>query len=98
MVNSLFNAEEQRVINLVRIKLQVMFVSDLLEAQSNKIKECFWSGRRDKFSSSKFKWPQVLTDDRATVLWKKFLTTIATSDRNLLSPINTSWPTVPHRE
>ena len=42
--------EQCRLVNLVRLKLQVIFISDLLEPGSNKVKECYLKEKNDKFN------------------------------------------------
>ena len=50
------------MINLVWLKLQVIFISNLLEPKINRVKECFWQGKRDKFLVSSYKWPDAKPD------------------------------------
>ena len=46
--------EQHYLINIIRLKLKVFFISDLLESGTNWIKECYWKGRSNKFSKSKY--------------------------------------------
>ena len=50
-----FNSNQLYYINVVRIKLQVIFVSDLLVINTNWVKECYLKGQKDKFTIIKFK-------------------------------------------
>jgi len=72
------------------MKLQVIFISNLLEPKTNRVKECFWQGKRDKFSTSSCKWPDAKLDSIAISTWQAFMKNITSSDRIVLSPVNTS--------
>ena len=48
------------------MKLQIIFLSDLLEPSSNIIKEYYWEGKKDKFSRSNYCWPIIKLDNKAT--------------------------------
>ena len=39
------------------MKLRVIFVSDLLEINLNRIKEYFWKGYKNRFTESVYRWP-----------------------------------------
>jgi hypothetical protein len=55
MINSkVFNQKQQYIINIVQLCLQIIFISDLVKMNTNKIKDCYWSVERDKFSESKY--------------------------------------------
>ena len=86
----IFNNQQLYLINLVRIKLQVIFISDLLITNLNQIKECYLKGRRDHFIKSNFMWPQAEPNNQAIKLWERLMRMIALSTRCLHSPINTS--------
>ena len=49
-----FNKEKLYLINLTWIKLYVIFISDFLEHNSNRIKKNYLKEKSDRFSSSKF--------------------------------------------
>ena len=49
-----FPLEKILLINLVYIKLQLLFISNLLEPSSNCIKDYYWQGWRDRFLSSSY--------------------------------------------
>jgi len=72
------------------MKLQIIFLSDLVEHSSNRIKENYLKGKRDKFSLSQFYWPIINTDKKATKVWCSFLSLITNQEGILLSLLNTS--------
>ena len=78
------------IINLVRMKLQVIFISDLLKPSLNKIKECYWDGKKDRFVSSRYRWPIVKPNKKVMKIQKIFLKQITTQSRILTSPISTT--------
>ena len=43
----------------MRVRLQLIFISDLLESRRNKIKEYYWLERKDRFTKSVYKWPEA---------------------------------------
>ena len=49
-----FNKDQTCLINIVRIKLQVVFISDMLEHGTNRIKEKYQKGEKDRFTISSF--------------------------------------------
>ena len=58
------------LVNLIRIKLQVIFISDLLCFRTSRVKDCFWEGEVDKFAKSRCNWPIVLLDKVVILQWK----------------------------
>ena len=60
-----FNKEQLYLINLSRMQLRIIFISDLLEYRTNKVKENYSKGERDRFCSSQFHWLVVERDNRA---------------------------------
>ena len=72
------------------MKLQIIFLSNFVEYSSNRIKENYLNGKRDKFSSSYFHWPIIITNKRATKVWYSFLSLITNQEGILLSLLNTS--------
>ena len=71
------------------MKIQVNFVLDLLELYSNRIKECYWQGRKDYFTKSICKGLIAKLDKTVLTLWKQFLDYITNSDQILTFPVNT---------
>ena len=49
-----FLKESIQLINLVRMRLNIIFILDLLKYNTNRVKECFQK-RRDRFTCSTFK-------------------------------------------
>ena len=92
-----FSIYQKYIINIIHIKLQIFFISNLLDSALNRIKDCYWNRRRDKFIKSRFRQPQAEPDSSAIITWKLFLKHITNHDRVLLSPINTSSPFTAHR-
>jgi len=72
------------------MKLQVIFISDLLEHKSNRVKENYLKGKRDRFSLIMFLWLSIVTDRKVSTIWQSFLLLITNQEDLLLSPINTS--------
>ena len=73
------------------MKLQIIFLSDLLELLSNIIKEYYWEGKKDKFSRSNYRWPIIKPDNKVTIIWRHFLQSISTQNWTLSSYINTTY-------
>ena len=84
------NRDQSCIINISRIKLQVVFISEMLEHGTNRIKENYQQGEKDRFTISSFHWPHVTCNKKATKVWKIFIAHISNSEGNLLSPLNTS--------
>ena len=82
-----FNKSSQQLINSVRIHLQVIFLSDLVQGNSNRTREKMFKGEKDLFMQSKQFWPMANPSKKAKRLWKNFLSQINYHDRTLLSPI-----------
>ena len=82
----IFNKTELYHFNILWVHLQIIFVLDLLQPNTNKIKLCFWTGSWDQSISTKYKWPSVIPAPIAITLFKRFLYTISTHN-HLLSPI-----------
>ena len=59
LLTKLFSPQDLYLLNLIRMKLQVIFISDLLEPSSNTIKECYWEGKKDRFTFSTYKWLNI---------------------------------------
>lgn len=55
LISSGWSGNNLRIVNQVRIWLQIYFISDLLVLGTNIIKRCFLQGIKDMSSSSKFK-------------------------------------------
>ena len=68
-----FNTKQRMQINLVRIKLQVIFVSNLLEPRSNRIKDCYQKGKKDKLSKSELIQPEAQLSKQTMKIWNQFL-------------------------
>ena len=49
-----FNRDQIYLINIARIKLHVVFISDLLNHESNRIKENYRQGKKDRLKHSTF--------------------------------------------
>ena len=62
-----FNKEQLCLINLCRMQLRVISMSDLLEYGTNKVKENFSKGDIDRFCSSQFRWPAIKRDNKAKI-------------------------------
>ena len=54
-----YSLEKLRTLNKCRLFLQVLTLSDLVPASGTSIQSHIMEGRRDKYSSSKYVWPQV---------------------------------------
>ena len=77
MINSkVFNQKYQYIINIVQLYLQIIFISNLVEMNTNKIKEYYWNVEIDKFSESKYNWPHIELNSSGFKLWKQFIHTI----------------------
>ena len=63
-----FSNEQISIINIIRLKLQVIFLCDLIEVGLNCIKEYYTKGRLDRFSKSTCMWPEAKTDKKAVKL------------------------------
>ena len=72
------------------MKLQVIFISDLLKPSSNTIKECYCEGKKDRFTFSTYKWLNIKHNNIVLKVWHKFLSNIITTNRDLQSPVNTT--------
>ena len=48
------------------MKLQVIFISDLLEYGSNRVKENYQKGKKDRFTYSNYHWLYIETNKSAT--------------------------------
>jgi hypothetical protein len=83
----LFNQEQLYFINLVRINLQMIFLLELVEQNSNRIKSCYLVVIRDKNSQSLYKWPKIIPPIKAKKIWKQFLIAITTNDKVLVKII-----------
>ena len=53
------------MVNMVYMKLKLLFISDLVELFSNKIKEYFWNRQKDRFTKSIYQQLKVYTDAKA---------------------------------
>ena len=62
-----FNKEQLYLINLSRMQLRVIFIFNLLEYGTNKVKENFSKGDIDRFCSSQFRWPAIKRDNKAKI-------------------------------
>jgi len=60
-----FNKEQLYLINLCRMQLQVIFIYNLLEYRTNKVKENYSNSKIDRLYSSQFQWPAIERDNRA---------------------------------
>ena len=47
-----FSKDQTHLINIVKIKLQVVFMSDMLEYGTNRIKENYQKSEKDRFTIS----------------------------------------------
>ena len=56
---SSFSSKELIQINLVRINLEVFFLSDLVRQNTNRITDYYIKGWKDKWSKSSYSWPKV---------------------------------------
>jgi len=83
---------------LVWIKLQVIFMYNLLENRCNRIKEYFILEWWDQFFTSTYNWLFVQPTRIATKTWIQFLNTISNQNNILSSPVNTSLHISNHRE
>ena len=59
-----FNKDQTYLINIVRIKLQVVFMSDMLEHGTNRIKENYQQVENDRFTISSSHWPHAMCNKR----------------------------------
>ena len=71
------------MLNLIRIYLKVLFLSDIVEGISNRVRENIWKAKRDKYLESRFLWPIAQPDDRVLNLWKEFIRHITYPDKTL---------------
>ena len=65
------------LIIFVRIKFQVIFISNLVEYGSNRIKECYIKGQKDCFSTSKYIWPSAQPNKSVIRAWIQFISMIS---------------------
>ena len=82
----IFSRDDIHHLNVLRIHLQVIFMSNILQEKTNYIKHCFRVGKRDENKLTKYKWPVVVPSKRSVVIWDRFLRSIS-AQNNLLSPI-----------
>ena len=66
----------------------MIFISDLLEYGSNRVKENYQKGKKDRFTYNNYHWPYVETNKRVTKVWTMFISSISNQEGILLSPIN----------
>ena len=82
MINSkVFNQKYQYIINIVQLYLQIIFISNLVEMNTNKIKDYYQNAERDKFSKSKYDWLYVEPNSSSFILWKQFIHIISSQDQ-----------------
>ena len=63
-------------LNRVRNYLQVLYVSDIVEGNGNKIRKCIFDSRRDSDTHSSFKWRKEYPAPRGFALWRIEIATL----------------------
>jgi hypothetical protein len=70
-----YHTGQQRDINLVRLYLQVLTLSDLSTSDGTAIRECFLSGRRHAEQQIRRHWPrQSIPTNSQRRLWRNYIT------------------------
>ena len=63
--SKLFSNKLIQLINLVHLNLQIIFLSDLLEIGTNKVKQNIYEAKKDIFYQSVYNWPEVVPTHKA---------------------------------
>jgi len=79
-----FTDEQWKVINRVRIHLQLLLISDLLVHRRNTIKYSLRHGLIDENYISTFYWPSSILSKQDISLWKRFVSSISRGYRSIL--------------
>ena len=82
--------EQLYLLNLVCMKLQVIFILDLLECKTNRVNIYYTNTRHNKFTQSMYLWLEAYLEYKAIKFQKKFILLITTNNSSLLFLINTS--------
>ena len=79
-----FLKEEIHVINRVRIKLQVIFILDLISDASLVVKESIVTGRSKGREYNSYSWPESYPLQTDQIVWKRFITLITNLRRQII--------------
>ena len=63
--SKLFSNKSIQLINLVRLNLQIIFLSNLLEISINKVKQNIYEAKKDIFHQSIYDWLEAVPTHKA---------------------------------
>jgi len=96
VTSKLFNNKVLHKLNIIRMHLEVIFISDLVEPGTNTIRTNIQQAEQDKFIISKYEWPSTSPTNNAKMIWKQFIVHISFKDRSLKSTISNPTRTSSH--
>ena len=76
--------------------LEVIFISDLVEPETNTIRTNIQQAEWDEFIASKNEWLSTSPTNNARTIWKQFIAHISFKDRSLKSEISNPTRTSSH--
>ena len=76
-----FSKKEIKAINRVRIKLQVIFISDLISDTSLVVKESIVTGGSKGRECNSYSWSEAYPSLTNQIVWKRFITLITNPRR-----------------
>ena len=68
--SKLFNNKLLHKLNIIRMHLEVIFISDLVEPETNIIRINIQKAERDEFIVSKYEWSFISSTNNARKIWK----------------------------
>ena len=89
--------DQRKAINRVRIKLQLLLLSDLLVYDGNVIKHPLRQGIEDESYISTLCWPRSETSRKDIGIWKMFMSSISRSDGSIYANLRWTKPNQRHR-
>ena len=80
-----FYMQQRKLINIVRIVLEVILISDLVVTNKNGIKSFYREVLEDIGSLSALRWPSSVSNKSYMIIWDNFIHRISTSYGSLFT-------------